>query len=155
MNKQTKGVLQSLALLSFTYLAGKFASQLSGSFGKAPSGSRFHRMLKSPHFRDGVFHNISPTPVMLSDASKLKIAKEFTFKPEQVKPNIDIPSVKTDLKSLTAQEPTVVWFGHSSYMILSRDYNILVDPVFSGQASPVSFFGKAFPGSDRDRKSVV
>ena len=42
----------------------------------------------------------------------------------------------------------VVWFGHSSYFIKVNDLTILVDPVFSGHASPVSFYGRAFPGTD-------
>lgn len=49
---------------------------------------------------------------------------------------------------LTDDKPTIVWFGHSSYLIKSKGITILVDPVLSGNASPVSFFGKSFKGSD-------
>jgi L-ascorbate metabolism protein UlaG (beta-lactamase superfamily) len=33
-------------------------------------------------------------------------------------------------------------------MIKHKGLTVLMDPVFSGNASPVSFFGKAFPGAD-------
>jgi L-ascorbate metabolism protein UlaG (beta-lactamase superfamily) len=39
-------------------------------------------------------------------------------------------------------------FGHSSYLIKHKGITVLVDPVFSGHASPFSFSVKAFPGSD-------
>ena len=41
-----------------------------------------------------------------------------------------------------------MWFGHSSYFLQVDGKRILVDPVFSGSASPVSFTTKAFRGSD-------
>jgi L-ascorbate metabolism protein UlaG (beta-lactamase superfamily) len=42
----------------------------------------------------------------------------------------------------------IVWFGHSSYLVHAGGKNILVDPVFSGYASPVPGLVKAFPGSN-------
>jgi L-ascorbate metabolism protein UlaG (beta-lactamase superfamily) len=59
-----------------------------------------------------------------------------------------LPSVKTDLKILSDATPTIVWFGHSSYLIKSNGFNILVDPVLKGNASPVSFLLKPFDGAD-------
>jgi L-ascorbate metabolism protein UlaG (beta-lactamase superfamily) len=59
-----------------------------------------------------------------------------------------LPSVKTDLKSLYSEKPVIVWFGHSSYLIHSKGTNILVDPVFSGHASPMRGMIKAYPGAN-------
>ena len=59
-----------------------------------------------------------------------------------------MPSVKTDLKNIKSDKPVIVWFGHSSYFIRINNKNILIDPVFSGNASPVSFMVPAFEGSD-------
>ena len=52
------------------------------------------------------------------------------------------------MMSLGNDKPVIVWFGHSSYFIHINGKNILVDPVFSGYASPFSFTGKSFKGSD-------
>ena len=118
-------------------------------FGKIPSGSRLNRILKSPNYRNGVFQNLSPTEVTSNkDASMLDITRKFLFGTENTKPPKPLPSVKTDLKNLPAETPTIVWFGHSSYLIKSKNINILVDPVFSGHASPVSFMVKAFGGTN-------
>ncbi|RZL17655.1 MAG: MBL fold metallo-hydrolase, partial [Pedobacter sp.] len=43
----------------------------------------------------------------------------------------------------------LVWFGHSSYFMQIDGKRILVDPVFSGNASPVPETVKAFKGTDR------
>ncbi|MBC8005281.1 MAG: MBL fold metallo-hydrolase, partial [Verrucomicrobia bacterium] len=42
----------------------------------------------------------------------------------------------------------LVWFGHSSYFLQLDGKRILVDPVFSGHASPFSFMVKSFKGTD-------
>ena len=118
-------------------------------FGKYPSGLRLERIKKSPNFRDGIFQNLSPTEVTSNkDVSMISMLRKFIFGVEGVKPPKALPSVKTDLKNLFAETPTIVWFGHSSYFIKSQNINILVDPVFSGNASPVSFMVKAFEGTN-------
>lgn len=107
------------------------------------------RQWTSPNFKNGIFHNFSPTEVMAKDASTLKILLRFLSKPKSVNPPKRLPSVKTDLLHLVASDnPIIIWFGHSSYLIHHKGLNILVDPVFSGHASPFSFMVKAFPGAD-------
>jgi L-ascorbate metabolism protein UlaG (beta-lactamase superfamily) len=119
------------------------------TFGKHPSGARLERIVRSPNYRDGSFQNVYPTEVMRKGASMLKVFKEFLIKAPATTPPKPLPSVKTDLRQLNdQQQPVIVWFGHSSYFIKYQGLQILVDPVFSGSASPVSLFGKSFPGSD-------
>ena len=50
--------------------------------------------------------------------------------------------------SLDLNQNVLVWFGHSSYYIQIDVKRILVDPVFSGSASPLSFGTKAFKGTN-------
>jgi L-ascorbate metabolism protein UlaG (beta-lactamase superfamily) len=117
-------------------------------FGKSPSGERLIRIAKSPNYRDGQFQNIEPTSVNPNNVSVFKLLRDFLNKPKSVKPGREIPNVKTDLLRMNTDKTAVVWFGHSSYMISSKDFHVLVDPVFSGYASPVKLFGKTFKGSD-------
>lgn len=56
--------------------------------------------------------------------------------------------MKTDLLNLKADQDILVWFGHSSYFMQLDGKRILVDPVFSGSASPLPFGTKAFKGTD-------
>ncbi len=102
----------------------------------------------SPQFREGSFRNFSLTPMLAPDASYFTVIINSLRRPRNVKPSAAIASVKTNLLNLHTHEPAIVWFGHSSYLISTDEINILVDPVFSGHASPLPFLVKAFPGSD-------
>lgn len=106
------------------------------------------RIKQSEHFRDGMFQNLSFTPMKPDDVTYYRMLKETFQRPADVRPPAPLQTVKTNLKTLYSEQPVIVWFGHSSYLLHVKGFNILVDPVFSGSASPVSFMIKAFPGAD-------
>jgi L-ascorbate metabolism protein UlaG (beta-lactamase superfamily) len=121
-----------IALLVLTYLN-------TSVFGAEPLEDDLKHSIQ---FKNGVFTNQSPTAVMRKDASYLSLIKDLASKPKNNTPNRALEVVKTDLKNLPI-EPTIIWFGHSSYLLNIDGKKILVDPVFHN-ASPVSFFGKAY-----------
>ena len=127
---------------------GVFLFMQTAVFGVNPSGKRLERIQQSPNYKEGAFQNLSHTQVMSKDASMVKMIKDFFNKPETTEPQEPLPSVQTNLQTISDDKPSIVWFGHSSYLIKSKGKNILVDPVFSGNASPVSFFAKAFDGAN-------
>ncbi len=95
-----------------------------------------------------LFQNPEPTEMLPERSFLFKMIKEYRNKPAATIPPRPIPSVRTDLFSLPADRPVLLWFGHSSYLIKMLGMYILVDPVFGGHASPVPFFAKSFPGTD-------
>ncbi len=134
----------ALLLLSFLLLSKPVLSQNSTSIRKA-------RMKASPHYKDGVFENLEYTPAFAEGYKPARVMAEFLFKkkdPLRV-PKDPIPGVSTDLKNLPADGNSLVWFGHSSYLLSVNGLRILVDPVFSNYASPVRGINKAFSGSNR------
>lgn len=119
------------------------------AIGRRPTGKRLERVKQSPNYRDGSFQNLSITPDLTDGATYFTVSKEFFCgKDKRAVPERNLPTMKTDLKSLKADENILVWFGHSSYFMQIDGKKILVDPVFSGAASPVAFTTKAFAGSD-------
>ncbi len=118
-------------------------------FGKAPSGERLERILKSPHYKNGRFDNLNSTPQLAEDTSMPEVLFRFLFgkSPNKI-PQQPFKFKKTDLKSLDPNENVFIWMGHSSYFLQIDGKKILVDPVFSGNASPLSFTTKAFEGTD-------
>lgn len=116
--------------------------------GKLPSGKHLEKLRKSPNYKKNAFQNLSDTPMMRDDISYWKIMKEVFKKNKDKLPSGLLPSVKTDLLNLNSSKPVIVWFGHSSYFIGIENKNFLVDPVFSGNAAPLSFMIKAFRGSN-------
>jgi L-ascorbate metabolism protein UlaG (beta-lactamase superfamily) len=118
-------------------------------FGKLLSGESLERIKKSPNYKDGEFKNLSFTPPIAEGVSYYTVMKDFFFnKSKRHKPASVLPSQKTDLLNLPADKNIMVWFGHSSYFLQIDGKKILVDPVFSGSASPVKFTTRSFKGSD-------
>ena len=130
-----------------------YAFIIKPKFGKRPSGERLKMIKNSPNFKNGKFQNYKHTPVMIREAEFFKVLKDFIF--SKNKPNGIIPSIKTDLLNLERDKDILVWFGHSSYFIQIDGKKILIDPVFSGHASPFSFTTKAFKGSDAYKSSDI
>ena len=116
--------------------------------GKLPSGKLLQNLQQSPNYKKGTFQNLSPTSMKPEGISYWKMTREFMKKHPETAPSGKLPFVKTDLKKLNSPEPVIIWFGHSSYLIKIDNKTFLIDPVFSGNAAPVSFMVKAFPGSN-------
>lgn len=118
-------------------------------FGQAPSGERLKRIRESENYHKGSFQNQSYTPVMPEDVSIFRVMVDGVFKRSKRNvPKDKLPSKKTNLKALDPGKDVLVWFGHSSYFMQIDGKKMLVDPVFSGSASPFSFMVKSFKGSD-------
>ena len=116
--------------------------------GKAPAGLRLQRIRRSSNYNGKNFQNLVDTPVSREGVSMFKMLRDLSRRPANTAPPKPIPSIHTDLQNLPDGEASLVWFGHSSYLLKIDKVHILVDPVFSGNASPVSIFAKAFPGSN-------
>lgn len=152
MNKVLKVVkIMTLTILAIIGLLAisVFLFMQQAKFGKIPSGERLERIKKSPHYKDGSFQNLSITPDLAEGVTYYSVMKEFIFgKKVRLKPIDEIPHIKIDLLKLNPDENILVWFGHSSYFMQLDGKTILVDPVFSGAASPIKATTRAFRGTD-------
>jgi L-ascorbate metabolism protein UlaG (beta-lactamase superfamily) len=117
-------------------------------FGAKAKGRRKQRMLAASNFKNGTFVNQIRTPRLPDGVTYWDILLEYIKKHPNVQPPKPLPYVQTDLKNLDLGKNQLVWFGHSSYLLILEGKRILVDPVFSGYASPFSFSVKAFPGTN-------
>ena len=118
-------------------------------FGSLPKGEDLIRIQASLHYKNGRFQNINPTPQMSEDTTFLKVMTNYLFGSHPyTKPSKPVPAIKSTLKNLPQNENTLVWFGHSSYLIQSAGKTFLIDPVFSKTASPIPFNVVAFEGTD-------
>lgn len=118
-------------------------------FGRPAAGPAKDLILHSPNFKGKSFQNIHHTPDLSEGATYTKVMRDFFFnKSKQGKPAGVLPAFRHDLLHLDPQQNIFVWFGHSSYFMQIDGKTFLVDPVFSGAASPIRFTTKAFKGSD-------
>lgn len=127
---------------------GVFAFLRQEQFGALPEGEDMRRILRSPHYADGAFHNLIERPV-LSDNSTFAgaLLRSLVEERPNPAPSAPVPSKKPDLLSRGRSENFVVWLGHSSFFLQLGGKRLLIDPVFSDHAAPVSFSTRAFAGS--------
>lgn len=131
-------------LLIITYFFMK-----QDKFGDSPNKEKVELYNKLANYEDGKFQNLSHTPDLTEGYSMSGILYNFIFTkyPRQI-PESEIPSIKTNIKDISIEENVMIWFGHSSYYIQLDGVRILVDPVFSGNASPIPGTTKSFKGTD-------
>lgn len=118
-------------------------------FGGLPEGARLELIKKSPNYKDGKFRNRVEKPTIAEGHSLASETWKWIFgKFPQTEPEDTLPSVKTDLKAIPPDSDVIVWFGHSSFFLQLNGVKFLVDPVFSGRASPLPWGVKAYKGTD-------
>jgi L-ascorbate metabolism protein UlaG (beta-lactamase superfamily) len=118
-------------------------------FGSSSKDERKNLIEHSPNYKNGQFQNQRTTPAITEGESYFSVIKYWLFeKGENLIPSNKIPSSKTKLAELDPMEDVLIWFGHSSYYIQLNGLKILVDPVFSGSASPMPSGVEAFDGTD-------
>jgi len=117
-------------------------------FGALPHGDRLARIEHSSNQSGGTFSNQIDTPMLTTDESQVSIMLNNVFaRKGQPTPPGAIPIVKTDLNTLDVSQDLVIWLGHSSFYVQLAGRRILIDPVFSTNASPVPMTNVAFEGS--------
>lgn len=138
-----------LLIIIAAFIVVVYFFMLQPKFGSKPYGERLQRIKTSPQYINGTFQNQSNTPQLTEGASFGSVLKEFLFEKKlRKKPSQPLPSVKTNLRQLRKEEDVLVWMGHSSYFMQVDGKTMLVDPVLSGSASPLSFTTRSFAGAD-------
>lgn len=119
------------------------------AFGRAPRGERLARIERSPHYRNGRFHNLRNAPTMTGSKSFVQRLRDFLFdRPSRLKPTTSLPIVHTALDSLARNnDNALVWLGHSSVFLRTDGLTFLVDPVLKA-ASPFSWMFAPFKGAN-------
>jgi len=143
-----KKIMLGLLIIIITFSIGILLFLNTEQFGKHPSGDRLKKIEQSPNYKNGSFQNINHTPTLTEGVSYGKVIYEFLFSAKPKEPSAKVPSIKTNLNALHPNENVLIWMGHSSYFLQVDGKKILVDPVFSGNASPLSFAIKAYKGTD-------
>lgn len=148
--RRPQKMLVGIVLIGTIFVAAGYATMHSAKFGAFPESVRLQKVEASPHYRDGEFRNLEPIPSMTSEKKGIVqgVVTYLTTKKERPRPEVPIPTVKTDLKALPRTDDVIIWLGHSSFYLQFAGYRILIDPVFSHNAAPIPFANEAFQGTN-------
>lgn len=132
-------VLLTIAILIFTVTYP--------TFGSSPSNEQEEFFETFENYEDGKFTNL-PSEEPDVEIDILAAPDETGSADKEMNPGGDLPMVEIDWKKIEAEEDSLTWLGHSTF-ILSIDGNkILIDPMLGPVASPVSFAGPKRYGGD-------
>lgn len=107
-----------------------------------PESLRHERILASPRYRDGAFHNTHQVGLGIK-GNPLPVLGEFFFGGGKRKPHIQVP-VADPREAWTRPSETGLrstWLGHSTVLLEIDGARVLTDPVFGQRASPFTFAG--------------
>lgn len=147
------GSVITLGVLS----AGGYSFFNQPQFGRLPSGKRLERIKNSPHFdkEKGQFLCLEPVEVMSNKQNRIVSTVKWGIdfltedkKAIQLVPQEKMLTAKEKINFKNVHEDFGIWLGHSSFYFQIDGVKILLDPVFSDYASPVSFINRAFDGSN-------
>lgn len=112
-----------------------------GSLGASPQGARLARIARSPQWRDGAFHNVRATWTDTAGAYRRAL---FGPHVPASSPDAPIMAVRSGMR-VVATAPfsglRATWFGHSSTLLEVDGARIVIDPIWSERASPISWAG--------------
>ncbi len=111
-------------------------------FGRLPDRQEKKKLSLSQNFNGKFFLNSVPTPMKMNP---VKLFRAFSQSDaEKRKPGIQIAVHKhysADFNPNASKKMKIMWLGHVGLLIELAGKRILIDPVFSHRASPVSFAG--------------
>ena len=146
MKRRTAFVLSGVGIALACCFGAGYRFLHSARFGAIPSTPS--AFAKCSHFHNGTFHNTLPTPVLTDNSTMVEAFTKSLVTPKiDPEPTAPLPTVKIDLKQLPQSNNILIWLGHSSFYIQLSGKRILIDPVLSDYASPISWSTKAFKGT--------
>ncbi|MFC1729017.1 MBL fold metallo-hydrolase [candidate division KSB1 bacterium] len=162
MMKRIKMIFLIFLSLVILISAGVFLFvTFAPQFGAKASGDRLIRIQNSPNYRNGKFVNPVNTS-MRGSGSMLDAMRDYFKGGAGRVPDSEIPVSKVDTSNMRDESDTdlrITWLGHSTVLIGIEGNLVLIDPMFSHRASPVTFFGvkrfsKMLPITARDLPEI-
>jgi L-ascorbate metabolism protein UlaG (beta-lactamase superfamily) len=140
---KSKPVLLTASLAVASMLVGLIGLSSCSSFGDAPSGELLARIKASPQYEKDGFVNVVAQSSQTMTASWRMMTEQFTGDQVRVPPSsIPVMAVSPErFKTRPEFGLRSIWLGHAGVLLELDGVRLLVDPVFSERASPVSFAG--------------
>jgi L-ascorbate metabolism protein UlaG (beta-lactamase superfamily) len=140
MKKLKKMVLYFISFLLLLSACIILFINLDPAFGGNPTKEQKETYQNLSNYDNGKFVNEIPTDVMnSSDASSTN--KDSTSETKDRNPAGPIPVSAIDWNKIKSENDSLTWFGHSAFLLSIDNKKLLIDPMLSPIASPVSFAG--------------
>ena len=127
-----------LLILGFGLPFGYFYFTKNPQFGGKLTKEEKITLEKSSQWEKGSFQNQSKTNMDISVASLPKLIQENIQGRKTQNPKGELPFKPFDINRFKLDgKPKFVWYGHSTLLLQVNNINLLIDPMFGADASPV------------------
>lgn len=111
------------------------------TFGGNPTTEQKETYEQLSNYVDGHFVNELPTSVFGDPSDTLQANDSPVSELTNRDPPSPIPVSTIDWNQINSKNDSLTWLGHSSYLLSIDNKKLLLDPMLSPVASPVSFVG--------------
>ena len=127
-----------LLILGFGFPFGYYYIKKNPQFGGKLTKEEKLRLQHSQQWKKGIFQNQSKTTMDMSLSSLPKLIRESIQGRKTRNPKGDIPLISFDNEVFKPDgNAKFIWYGHSTLLIQINNKNLLIDPMFGSDASPV------------------
>ena len=127
-----------LLIIAAALPAGIAYSRKNPQFGGSVTAEEKKRFKNSMQWRGDIFENSSTTTMDMNLKTVPGLLKEFINGRKSRMPKTSINFHEFDLPRFEkGSKPRFIWFGHSVALLRIDNTNILIDPMFGPDASPI------------------
>lgn len=141
MKRRKKMVLYLSGLLLLLCIGIILFIKLYPSFGGNPTKEQKEGYKGLNNYADGKFANQVPRSLDMSISDNLSMIRDSFAGVKGRNPDSVIPVSTIDWYKIKSEKDSLTWLGHSAFIISIDNKKILLDPMLSSAASPVSFAG--------------
>ncbi|MFA0822672.1 MAG: MBL fold metallo-hydrolase [Methanomethylovorans sp.] len=111
------------------------------AFGGNPTKEQKEMYQNLNNYVNGKFINEYPMELAINSSYSSSTNEESTSEAKARNPTVPIPVSAIDWNKIKSENDSLTWFGHSAFLLSVDNKKLLIDPMLSNIASPVSFVG--------------
>ncbi len=111
------------------------------AFGGSPTTEQKEVYQQLDNYVDGKFINELPTSVFVNPSDATLTNNTSASRDTNRDPAGPIPVSTIDWNQINNESDSLTWLGHSAFLLSIDNKKLLIDPILSPVASPVSFVG--------------
>lgn len=111
------------------------------AFGGNPTKEQKEKYQYLNNYVDGKFINENPAELVINSSNASAMNEDSASEDKDRNPTSPIPVSIIDWNKIISENDSLTWFGHSAFLLSIDNKKLLVDPMLSPIASPVSFVG--------------
>ena len=140
--KKVKRVAMYLFCIFLLFCVGIILfMNIDPAFGGNPTKEQKEMYQNLNNYVNGKFINEYPTELATNSSDAPSTNEDSASEVKARNPTVPIPVSTIEWNKIKSENDSLTWFGHSAFLLSIDNKKLLVDPMLSNIASPVSFVG--------------